>query len=255
MKTSPRNGATIDRIYIHKNEGPKGVNAALNLVHYLQSIDGGYHVVVDNAMSVRAAADDVVVEGEGGDNTHALAVCLIGYSAQPWGDAYDWAQFERAAQQVAAWCKAYGIPIVHVAPGAPGQPPTQRGIALHADDHSPLSEGHTDPGTYFPIESFIARVSAILGPPPPNPAEIHKIVAWLDAMKVPAILGETSDKVATLNDWLIVNGGNPLLKGNAYGVRTQQAVAWYKAQWQLHDRDGKVAGYDFATALVSHAKL
>jgi N-acetylmuramoyl-L-alanine amidase len=252
MKTSPRNGLSIDRIYLHKNEGPKGVSAALNLAAYLKTIDGGYHVIVDNAETVRCASDDQIVEGAGGDNPHSLSICMIGYSSQPWGDAYDWAQFERCAQQVAVWCKVYNVPTIHAAPGAPGQAPVQRGIVEHADDHNPLSAGHTDPGIYFPIESFVQRVVAILGPPPPSPELLKEIAAWLTSMEVPCRLNERSDKVAALNDWLIANGADPALAGNAYGVRTSQAVHVFKVLWKLDNQDGTVAGHDLADALIAH---
>jgi N-acetylmuramoyl-L-alanine amidase len=252
MKTYPRNNMSIDRIYLHKNEGPKGVSAAVGLASYLNTIDGGYHAIVDNAETVRCASDFTVVEGAGGDNDHSLHVCMIGYSAQPWGDAYDWAQFERAAQQVALWCKAHNVPVVHAAAGAPGQAPTQRGIVEHADDHDPLSEGHTDPGIYFPIESFVQRVAAILGPPPIDPELLKEIAAWLASMEVPCRLNDRGDKVASLNDWLIANGADPELAGNAYGVRTSQAVHVFKVLWQLDNQDGTVAGHDVADALIAH---
>lgn len=169
MHSSPRSTAYLDRIYVHTNEGPEGDRSAWGLLNYLQTISAGYHVIVDNKDTVRAAEDDQTLEACGGDNTHSLNVCIIGYAGQSplqWKDPYSVAEIERAARQVAAWCRVYRIPCERIHPGSP---PTDRGIGGHVDNHHPNSDGHSDPGPYFPWDYFLARVRALLNPQPKVP--------------------------------------------------------------------------------------
>lgn len=258
MQASPRNGASIDRIYVHTNEGPQGPGAARNLVGYLAHEDGGYQLVVDDTEAVRAAGDDVVLWSEGGDNTHAVAICFIGYaafSAADWATPYSAAMLERGAQAVAAWCRQYNVPPVHVAPGAPGQAPTGRGIAEHADDHDPNSQGHTDPGAGFPIDAFIARVAAILAPvpAPPSPsviAALKALAAFLAAVsRSPLHAGMKSPRVAQMNA-LLGNHGFAWCAGDTFGNDSILALALFKASKHLANRDGKVCGRAAALALL-----
>lgn len=255
MQKSPRNGASIDRIYLHKNEGPETEGGAQGLLGYLQTIDGGYHVIVDDKDTVRAANDDEVVWGEGGDNEHALAICLVGWSSEnaaEYGtDAYSQAEIERAAQQVAAWCKQYNVPAAHVAPGAPGQAPTERGIAEHADDHDPSSQGHTDPGVGFPIDAFIQRVQAI-NAPPVDWAAIAKLVQWVNSVKAkPIRCTEVGERVISLKQLLHKHGYSGMdLTNPVYGPGVFAAVKAFKVSRKLPYTAGGVVGGACAVELV-----
>lgn len=261
MQANPRNGASIDRIYLHTNEGPQGPNAATNLVDYLQRIDAGYHVVVDDQHTVYAATDSQIVWAEGGDNTHALSVCMIGYSASTdWNSPYSQAMVERAAQQVAVWCRQYNVPTTRVRPGAPGQAPTDRGIAEHADDHDPHSEGHTDPGAGFPIDLFILRVYTILHPAPViDWHAISILAAWEQRVAAdPLELDKDPDHPARpldtkiLRDLLIKHGyGYELEPGTVYGPATARAVAQFKSKAKLANRIGEICAGPCARALLS----
>lgn len=252
MQATPRNGASIDRVYLHLNEGPQTtLNAAQNLAHYLTTIDAGYHVVVDNGSNVRCAGDDQVVWAEGGDNTHALSVCMIGYSASTdWNSPYSQAMVERAAQQVAAWCRAYNIPVTHVPAGAPGQAPAARGIAEHADDHAPASQGHTDPGSNFPIDLFVMRVQTILTPA----VDWHGIAAlqhWQAVVTAsPLEFQQTRHEVIILKQ-LLTKRGYHVEPGEFYGSEVSRAVAQFKAKAKLTNRIGEVVAADCAHALIA----
>lgn len=166
MHIEPRNGASIDRIYLHKNEGPQQEGGAVGLGRYLDTIDGGYHKIRDDKVTVVKATDDQLVWAEGGDNLHALSICDVGWSSetasQYASDPYSIAEFEGTAQEIATWCELHSVPAVHVAAGSAGHAPTQRGIAEHADDHDPASQGHTDPGTAYPIDHLVTRVQQII---------------------------------------------------------------------------------------------
>lgn len=247
MQQSPRNGATIDRIFVHSNEGPQGPNAAANLAGYLSRIDAGYHVIVDDANTVVCATDDKILWATGGDNTHSLSICLIGYAAftpADWGTPYSQAMIERAAQQVAAWCRAYNVPVTRVRPGAPGQAPTDRGIAEHADDHAPESQGHTDPGASFPIDAFVARVAAILAPAPAVTAVSAKSLSVLSALlkavtSRPIRKGDKGPKVLQLKT-LLAKHGYQTPEGDVFGLEVIEAVRRFKLAHGLKPADGTI---------------
>lgn len=251
MHTETRSGP-IDRIYLHTNEGPQGPGAASNLAHYLENNGangGGYHVVVDDQSTVEVAPDWLVTWGEGGDNQRALSICLIGYAGKTdWSTPYSRAMIERAAQQVAAWCKKYRIPVVHVRPGAPGQAPTDRGIAEHADDHDPSSEGHTDPGSAFPITAFVARVKQLV-----QPADLSTspaFIAWKDRVSAkPLHAGEDSADAAIMNVLLSLRG-YPHNTTDHYGSISVTGVAALKRARGLVPADGTVFGDQAAAAIL-----
>lgn len=258
MHTEPRNGASIDRVYLHLNEGMQGPTAARSLSGYIARIDAGYHVIVDNVDTVRMTGDDQVVWAEGGDNSHALSICMIGYSANnDWSSSYSKAMVERAAQQVAAWCKQYDIPLVHVRPGAPGQAPTDRGIAEHADDHDPRSEGHTDPGAGFPVGLFILRVYEILQGPAVDWHKISVLATWLQRVTENPLFADTDPEhparpldTKILRD-LLIRHGYDLEPGVVYGTKTVVAVAQFKARAKLDNRIGENCGGPCAHALLT----
>jgi hypothetical protein len=257
MHIEPRPGHFIDRIYLHLNEGPQQQDAAWGLKAYLSGIDAGYHVIVDNRNTVRCAADNEVVWGEGGDNQHCLSLCMIGYSASnDWSSPYSVAMVERAAQQVAAWCKAYNIPAVHVRPGAPGQAPTDRGIAEHADDHRPESGGHTDPGAGFPLAAFIARVQAILAPP----IDWHGVIAleaWGERVIANPLTEDLNpDHPKRPLDTAILRGllrakGYDVEPGTVYGPVTVVRVHEFKVDENLPNHDGHHFGALGVKAILS----
>lgn len=252
MHTESRNGASIDRVYLHTNEGPQGPDAAHNLAGYLSRVDAGYHVIVDDQHTVRCADDSLVVWAEGSDNMHCLSVCLIGYSGSTdWTSEYSKAMIERAAVQVAIWCRTYSIPVRHVAAGAPGLAPTERGIAEHADDHAPSSEGHTDPGSRFPIDAFVQHVHDLVAPPIDWHA-IELLVEWQKrCAETPLRLSNHGTDVHTLNQLLAKHGYKVPHQTYLYGVETAQAVHAFKVKVGNPNHDGKLCGGECAMDLIT----
>src|SRR5690349_14048451 len=116
MHAEPRNGATIEKLVLHTNEGPEVENGAEGLAGYLARIDGGYHAIFDDHHTVITAGDDTIVWGAGGMNTHALHGCFIHYSRDKWVDAYSAGELVQGAAWVAQKCKQYGIPVVRLTP-------------------------------------------------------------------------------------------------------------------------------------------
>lgn len=243
MHTEPRT-TEITRIYLHTNEGPQGPGAAEGLNRYLARIDGGYHVIVDDATTVRVAADNLVVWGAGGDNSPSLHLCFIGrasMSLADWNSAYSKAMLERGAQQVASWCRQYGIPVVHLAPGCT---PQGRGIVCHADNRCSASEGHTDPGPVFEsaiLPQFLARVNEILSPPPdPKLVNFLRMIA---SFVKPIRYKDSGKRVAFVQAQLHRRSpSTPTGKPGHFDAVMVERVAQFKTNTGLKPVDGTICG-------------
>jgi hypothetical protein len=211
MHTEPRNGAEIQRIYLHTNEGSEEWGGAAGLAHYLENNGpdgGGYHVISGDTLE-RIASDDTIVWGAGGDNEHSLHIVFEGFANQTpeqWADAFSQKEIVNAVSVVAQWCKDHGIPAVRARAGAPGKAPTDRGIVRHADNHDPRSQGHTDPGDNFPMDDFVKLVAAKVSPPV-DWAALKKLSDWKRRVsRKPLLQGQTSPDVTTLKQLLAVKG-------------------------------------------------
>lgn len=258
MHVEPRNGASIDRVYIHKNEGPEQEGGAAGLAGYIDHIDGGYHKIRDNKVTITKAADDQIVWGEGGDNLHCLSICDVGWSSETAEqyntDPYSIAEFEGTAQEVAAWCIRYNIPTVHVAAGAPGQAPTARGIAEHADDHDPASEGHTDPGLGYPIDALASRVVELKQPTTSWPSAAELKAAHLARWEQSVIAHPLHYLDNNVNVWIMTNllfqQGLLAVPGSKYNLHVAAAVHSFKARHKLNPSDGRGFGAYSAAAIL-----
>lgn len=253
MQSSPRNGASIDKLCVHTNEGPESENGAAGLASYLTRIDGGYHAVFDDQHTVITAGDDRVVWGAGGVNTHGLHGCCIHYSADQWTDPYSAGELAQAAAWFAQKCRQYGIPPVRLTPAQVATPGV-KGICGHVDVSAvfPASMGHTDPGPNFPWVSFLAQVNAILNPGPKlDFAAIRAIAAFLKTVtKRPLREGDTGRAVLKLNGLLGAYGYD--VGGDVYGPRTVAAVGDFKARHGLRKREGGICGRPCMLALFKN---
>ncbi|MCL1870992.1 MAG: N-acetylmuramoyl-L-alanine amidase [Promicromonosporaceae bacterium] len=195
------------------------------------------HVCVDNDSSVRCVDDGDTAWAAPGANSDGLQLEMAGYASQGaagWSDAYSQATLERAAQQVAAWCKQYGIQarrlsVPEVQNGA------TKGICGHIDVSNAFHEStHTDPGLTFPWDAFLARVNTILGgvvvapghdsagvgvptPPPvdtrPRNADGSLTIAE-DGMRGPATIARWQEVMGTPIDGKIDATGSALIKAD-----------------------------------------
>lgn len=164
MRTKPRS-APIDIIVWHD---PEGANTARELYGYLQGIDAGYHVMMDNNELIVAASDDLQVQGAGGVNSRSLNICIVPGRAAWTRDT--WMQYQPAmrlgAAKCAEWCHLYGIPPVRLTPEQVRD--GVKGICTHGDVsvYHPESEGHTDPGPNFPLDDIVIPMIGGVAPTP-----------------------------------------------------------------------------------------
>jgi N-acetyl-anhydromuramyl-L-alanine amidase AmpD len=93
-------------------------------------------------------------------------------TASQWQDAASQAILKRAAAYAAVDAKKYGIPVRHLTPGQVRA--KVKGFCGHVDITRAFPEDkgtHTDPGTHFPWDQFLALVAAAMGAKPaPKPA-------------------------------------------------------------------------------------
>lgn len=168
----------VQYVVIHSTEGSEGVNSAEAGVAYdkIRTDGTSTHLFVDTdtaLMEVRYTDTAHAARAKG--NACGIQVELCGRAGQTnaqWHDAASLPMLRLAAREVAAICKEFGLPPrrlsvaeVRAAYYAPaGARP--KGICGHIDVTRAYPEdggSHTDPGTNFPWQEFLAMVSAELG--------------------------------------------------------------------------------------------
>jgi hypothetical protein len=186
MHIVPRDGP-IEKLVVHVNVGPETVHGAEDLAGYLDSIEAGYHIVRDWALTLRLCPDNYEVYGAAGMNTNGLHLCIVGYpdqSAAEWDDAYSRSELNGAAYQMAMWCHQYDIPRLRL---TPQQVATRgvKGICGHVDvtasGLSAANDGHWDPGPNFPWAKFLELVQHYYDPntspiKPPEEEDVPNII-------------------------------------------------------------------------------
>lgn len=267
MHTEPRT-QTVRYLVIHTNEGPEYEGAAANLEHELLNNGpdgGGYNVVSDDQGLLEVQPDSTVCWANGAVNEVSLDICAVGYAGQSlgtWESPYDVAMLQHISEWLALKSREYGIPLTHATGGALTDG-VSRGVCGHGDLTNAGytgTEGHWDPGPNFPYQQVLANAQAILTPPaPPCDAacwqSIEAIQDWEQALAAkPLVVGDRGPEVQSLNGWLIANGAEGRVAGDAYSPLTKFYVADFKAKFGLPNRDGAIAGGAIAQALVAHAK-
>lgn len=119
------------------------------------------HICFDNNSAVRCVDDSDTAWAAPNANADGLHAELAGRARQTraeWLDDFGKAMLKLVAKQVAAWCKKYNIPVVHLTPKqvAAGK----KGICSHADvtEAYPGTGSHWDPGKDFPWDVFLPLV-------------------------------------------------------------------------------------------------
>jgi hypothetical protein len=260
MRMDSRNGSPIDLIVLHD---PEGANTASELYSYLQGIDGGYHSLDDDNQEIIAAPDNVSVWGAGGVNERSLHICFVPGRAA-WSRA-EWlthtAAINRGAARAAMWSRLYGIPAVHLTPAQVASVGT-KGVCTHGDVTAAgytASEGHTDPGSNFPMDVFIAAMQSVLNPGL-SPADKARLIAedeWRHRVHAhPLKYGDQNHDVAILINQFRRHHFLPWwARGSKFGKMVRTANVKFKDTIpELRDQPapekGENFGGDAADALV-----
>lgn len=167
----PRGLATPMWIACHTSES---LATATDLRNYCEDNQVSYNKIVDDHDIVTMVADADAPWSAVNANRYAYHVCAsssyAGWSRDQWLDpsaANDGrdedAQLTNMAKVVAFWCRsnpARQIPAVWIG-GGPVPPWGLNGICGHVD-FGAWGGGHFDPGPNFPVNEFMARVSALI---------------------------------------------------------------------------------------------
>lgn len=198
---------------MHLNVGPEIEGGAASLARFLQTIQGGYHEIVDDKTFLIEARPDQCVYGASGMNGDGYHICVIGnvQTAQQWADTYSRGELDLAARRVAQRCHDFGIPPTQLTDAQVADPNTRgicdhwavnRAIVLPAvarGDHSMGPGDHTDVGPGFPWPSFMAAVDRnyCASPVPVPPEEpVHILVRSNHAPASDHFVGVDIDTVA-----------------------------------------------------------
>ena len=198
------------------------------------------HVGVDTDSTVRYVSDDDTAWAAPGANADGLQIELAGRAGQTtgqWADAPSRAILERAAQQVATWCRAYGIPPLWLTDAQLADGKT-RGIIGHADASRVFKlSDHTDPGPAFPRASFLARVKSLIGSAAARPqtkpvkAPTSRIRLTVDGVFGPRTkarlqqwAGVKVDSVLGANDWKAVQRKINVIADGRPGLQTYRGI-------------------------------
>lgn len=160
------------RVVIHTAEVPAKPGAAHVVARYFANPGRqvSAHAAVDDA-EVWRCVDDHDVAYHAPPNRRSLGIELAGYAHMTpaeWSTPFMQATLAGAAEQVRAWCNAYGIPRVWLSPA--DLQAGKHGICGHVDvSHAFGQTNHTDPGPNFPVNKFM---SLLVPAPAPGPSPI-----------------------------------------------------------------------------------
>ncbi|MET7335868.1 N-acetylmuramoyl-L-alanine amidase [Nonomuraea sp. NPDC005650] len=156
----------IRLIVIHTMETGESPNVAENVANYFarRSTKASAHLCVDNDSAVRTVPDSDTAWAAPGANSDGLQMELAGRAGQGaagWRDAYSKALLRNAARHAAVWCKKYGIPAKKLSRAELRA--GRKGFIGHVDASAVYKRSdHSDPGSAFPWDEFLALVRAEL---------------------------------------------------------------------------------------------
>lgn len=162
-------------VVIHTTEGSEGPNAAENGAAYdkVRTDGTSTHLFVDSNSAVQEVRFvDRAHAARFHGNEIGIQIELCGYAGQTWAQWHDAAsttELRIASQEVAAICREYNLPVVHLTVAqvraAYYGPVRPKGICSHYDVTRAYPEDggtHTDPGPSYPWDEFLGMVRAEL---------------------------------------------------------------------------------------------
>lgn len=159
--TSGPNGE-ITRIVMHATVSPCTMGGARGNARYFQSAGAGglAHFVVDPGEVIQCCQEDIAC-WHAPPNKGSIGVELCDPQSGPdnrWSDANHVAMLQLAAKLVRDLCTRHNVPMQFV--DAAGLKAGHKGITMHRTVVEAFHQSdHTDPGTAFPMDYFIALVN------------------------------------------------------------------------------------------------
>ena len=163
---TPTTGRTIDLIVIHDMEYPETPSGAEWCAGFFGGTNApraSAHYAIDVDTIVQCVRDDDVAWHAPGANNNGIGIEHAGYAKQSrneWLDDYSRAELALSARLVAKLCGRYGIPLQWLDASALKKRGA-RGITGHSDVSKAFGGTHWDPGPNFPIDFYMALVSAV----------------------------------------------------------------------------------------------
>jgi N-acetyl-anhydromuramyl-L-alanine amidase AmpD len=172
----------IRLVVIHTMENPEKPTQAEAVAAWFASVASpmaSAHVCVDSDSIVECVQPQHIAFAAPGANRDGYQIEHAGRANQTpadWSDAFSTAMLDISAHQAAVIAKRYGIPAVHLT--VPEILAGAKGFVGHRDVNDAYHKStHTDPGPYFPWDSYLARVRHYVDPeaptdPAPPPDEV-----------------------------------------------------------------------------------
>jgi N-acetyl-anhydromuramyl-L-alanine amidase AmpD len=233
-------------------EAPENVQTAENVANYFKTTGtkASAHVCVDNNSIVRCVDDRDTAWAAPGANADGLQLELAGYARQSrtqWLDDYSEALLKLAAQVTADWCRKYNLPTRRLTRDE--LKAGRKGITSHADVSAVYKRSdHTDPGSGFPWDYFLAAVKG-KQQPLPLVTENRSIPAWPGRF---FILGVSGQDVLTWQRQMRQRGWSLAVDG-VYGPQSRGACILFQEEFHL-DVDGIVGPVTWRAAWTEPVK-
>lgn len=150
-------------IVIHSMEAPEKGQTAENVARFFQNTanPASAHLCIDNNSIVQCVFDNDVAFAAPGVNNDGIQLELAGFARQTreeWLDPYSVLVLENAANAAAQYSLKYDIPIRHLTDDELRV--GEKGIIGHVQASTVYKKStHTDPGSGFPWDHFLARVT------------------------------------------------------------------------------------------------
>jgi N-acetyl-anhydromuramyl-L-alanine amidase AmpD len=243
----------IDVLVIHTMESPEKPDTAESVANWFAGAtapQASAHYCIDDTSVVQCVHDNDVAWHAPGANHNGLGFEHAGRAAQSsanWSDEYSTKMLELSAELVATKCKEHDIPVAWLEPA--DLRAGRRGITGHVQVSQAFKRSdHSDPGTHFPVEAYLALVREQLGEAH-VPLHEHQRQAKRPSQHPVLGSGDHGYQVKRLQRLLAERGFDPGAADGIFGPNTMKAVKEAQKAHSL-DADG-IAGPLTWTALLA----
>jgi N-acetyl-anhydromuramyl-L-alanine amidase AmpD len=163
--------STVTRVVLHDEEFNVGPDSAEQIAAFFAAPSTGTsaHYVVD-ADSVQHCVPEHRIAYHAPPNVGSVGIEHDGFghfTAADWATPGSQATLARSAVLTAGICQRWGIPVRFLTAADLKANPQAKGITFHSQVSAAFGEStHTDPGDHFPIDAYLAAVTAAMTPAP-----------------------------------------------------------------------------------------